>query len=370
MKNNKAAWKKNKDNTYNLLVAVFHGSRAPSLTVHQYLDRIFRYSDCSPACFVVAYIYLDRFVARTGAVLTSLNVHRLLITSVMLAAKFLDDRCYNNGYYARVGGISNSELNKLELKLLTALHFQLHVTLPTFNAYCLHLIRETQSPVNQPRRRRPPVKLFGFRKYIGFEAMDEVKLLGCWVSPFAHRVKWALELRGVKYEYIEEDLSNKSQLLLESNPVHKKVPVLLHGDRAISESAVILEYIDEGSAYHSFIVSNEESREKSKEELTQVLKILEDEALKDKKFFGGDEIGVVDIIFGNIPHWFEAMEEVVGVKVVEPNTLPRLHAWAQRFKQVPKINHSLPPYHDLLLFVKGFRQSLISNTLKASAQSL
>lgn len=227
------------------------------------------------------------------------------------------------------------------------------------------------------------------------EAMDEVKLLGCWVSPFAHRVKWALKLKGVKYEYTEEDLSNKSQLLFKSNPVHKKVPVLLHGDKAISESAVILEYIDEvwpqnplfpidayeralarfwisfaadkGSVFHSFIVSNEESREKSKEELTQVLKTLEEEALKDKKFFGGDEIGVVDIIFGNIPHWFEAMEEAVGVKVVEPNSLPRLHAWAQRFKQVPEINHDLPPYHDLLLFVKSFRQSLISNTPNASA---
>ena len=43
-------------------------------------------------------------------VISSLNVHRLLITSIMLASKFFDDVYYNNAYYARVGGISNSEV--------------------------------------------------------------------------------------------------------------------------------------------------------------------------------------------------------------------------------------------------------------------
>lgn len=72
-------------------ITIFHGLRAPSLSIQQYIDRIFKYSCCSSSCFVVAYIYMDRFIEQTKSLLTSLNIHRLTITSVMLAAKFMDD---------------------------------------------------------------------------------------------------------------------------------------------------------------------------------------------------------------------------------------------------------------------------------------
>lgn len=73
------------------VMTIFHGLRAPPVSIRQYIDRIFKYSGCSPSCFVVAHIYVDRFLQRTDVHLTSLNVHRLLITSVMVAAKFIDD---------------------------------------------------------------------------------------------------------------------------------------------------------------------------------------------------------------------------------------------------------------------------------------
>ena len=72
-----------------------------------------------------------------------------------------------------------------------------------------------------------------------------MKLFRSWSSPFALRIVWALKIKGIEYETVLEDVSNKSPLLLQYNPVHKKIPILVHNGRPIVESFVILEYIDE-----------------------------------------------------------------------------------------------------------------------------
>ncbi|CAH2063000.1 unnamed protein product [Thlaspi arvense] len=123
-------------------VTVFEGRSPPEISIAHYLDRIFKYSGCSPSCFVIAHIYIDQFLQRTRARLRPLNVHRLIITSVMLAAKVFDDRYYNNAYYARVGGVSTRELNRLEMKLLFTLDFKLQVHPQTFHTHCCQLEKQ------------------------------------------------------------------------------------------------------------------------------------------------------------------------------------------------------------------------------------
>lgn len=72
-------------------LTVFHGLKAPNLGIQRYMERIYKYSKCSPSCFVLGLVYMDRYLQQPGVYVTALNVHRLLITSVVIAAKFIDD---------------------------------------------------------------------------------------------------------------------------------------------------------------------------------------------------------------------------------------------------------------------------------------
>ncbi|XP_024515094.1 glutathione S-transferase U19 [Selaginella moellendorffii] len=74
---------------------------------------------------------------------------------------------------------------------------------------------------------------------------QDVTLLTFWPSPFSIRAKLALLFKGIDHEDLPQDMDNKSNILLESNPVHKKVPVLIHNGKPIAESVIIVHYIDE-----------------------------------------------------------------------------------------------------------------------------
>ncbi|KAH0773761.1 hypothetical protein KY290_010898 [Solanum tuberosum] len=76
-------------------------------------------------------------------------------------------------------------------------------------------------------------------------ATNNVKLLRVLASPFVNHVEIALKIKSIETEFIQQNMLNKSELLLKSNPVYKKIPVLIHDEKPNCESLVILQYIDE-----------------------------------------------------------------------------------------------------------------------------
>jgi hypothetical protein len=70
--------------------------------------------------------YIDRLCLLYPAfTITTLTVHRFLITAATVAAKGLSDSFWNNATYARVGGIKIAELGLLELDFLYRLDWKI-----------------------------------------------------------------------------------------------------------------------------------------------------------------------------------------------------------------------------------------------------
>ncbi|CAK9161162.1 unnamed protein product [Ilex paraguariensis] len=206
---------------------------------------------------------------------------------------------------------------------------------------------------------------------------EEVKLFRTWSSPFPLRIVWALKLKGIEYETILEDLQNKSSLLLQYNPVHKKVPVLLHNGKPILESLVILEYIEETWKQHPLLpedpfekatarfwarFNDEEllpsiwnaSTKQGKEQEEAIVQVEEnlkyvEEELKGNVFFGGETIGYLDLAFGWLANLVSVLEEVTGLSLTASGKFPLLSAWMQNFSDAPVIKECWPPRDKLII---------------------
>ena len=119
----------------------FHSVCTPDIPLRKYLKRISRYTDCNVETLVCAVIYVLRISRRSEIIITSLNVHRLLITSVVVSMKYVEDECFTNKYMAKVGGVSLSELNRLETLFLKNLDFSLDVSAENFEQFCCEICR-------------------------------------------------------------------------------------------------------------------------------------------------------------------------------------------------------------------------------------
>lgn len=115
----------------------FDSAHAPPMGISDYLTkRIHRYFLCSESCYVLALVYMDRLGKVDPAMaVCDLNVHRMLATALLVAAKFNDDVYFANGYYAKVSGLSLREINLLESRFLKLLSWQVRVTPEEYRLY-------------------------------------------------------------------------------------------------------------------------------------------------------------------------------------------------------------------------------------------
>lgn len=134
---------------YDKPMSLFDAARPPKLSLLDYAGNLYEDFKCSDECFVLAFVYLDRMLARNQTFrITVLNTHRLLMTSLVLAVKFHDDSFLTNQWYAASAGIDANELMGLEMRLFTMLGSHLKVDMDEYNDYYSRMYQAREHDAN------------------------------------------------------------------------------------------------------------------------------------------------------------------------------------------------------------------------------
>ena len=98
-----------------------------------------------------------------------------------------------------------------------------------------------------------------------------MKLLYTKRSPYARKVRVLALEKGIALDFIDEDLQNKSQRLLEANPLGKVPTLVLDNGDTLYDSPVICQYLDGLNDKNKMIPQDSQAR----------LKVLKWEAFAD-----------------------------------------------------------------------------------------
>lgn len=125
----------------------FHAAIVPDISLPSYLKRIAWYLECPKACFALALEYIHRLAKVKPEVEVNMNsAHQLVVSCIMVSAKFIGDKIFKNTYYASVSGLPLTTLHAFEIKLLFFLKFDLHVLPECFDARYQVMLAENQGP--------------------------------------------------------------------------------------------------------------------------------------------------------------------------------------------------------------------------------
>jgi len=171
--------------------------------------------------------------------------------------------------------------------------------------------------------------------------------------PYCARARIALAEKGLEYEVLEIDLSDRPQWIYEKNPTGR-VPVIEEDAWILPESSVILEYLEERypeppllppdpadralarvwifrhddftKPYYALRREEERAAEKFDEQLAKL-----EEALSRQAWLTGAEYGLADIAY--VP-WVLRARDMLGVSL---DAFPAVREWLARLEERPAV---------------------------------
>ncbi|MCP4389004.1 MAG: glutathione S-transferase family protein [Gammaproteobacteria bacterium] len=201
-------------------------------------------------------------------------------------------------------------------------------------------------------------------------------LISFKTCPFVQRAVITLKHKNIDFDITYIDLADPPDWFLEMSPL-AKVPVLKVDDEILFESAVINEYLDEitggelqpteplaraknrawiefasnmlGNLYMMKMSKDQENYDKFRTTLVGQLQRVE-KRLGEGPWFNGAEFSLADTAFAPLFR----QNSVAGGKlsVIDPESMPRVNAWAEKLLALPEVRDSVvDEFEDLYLEV-------------------
>lgn len=119
----------------------FVRSSIPSVTFSSYMERLFRYCQPEPIHILAIVAYSERLRIHHRIYLPPSGWHRFVVVAWIVSSKALiGDQYWTNQYWARVSGMSVTEICLLETELIAILDWRLQISLNELAA-SWHLIQ-------------------------------------------------------------------------------------------------------------------------------------------------------------------------------------------------------------------------------------
>jgi len=210
--------------------------------------------------------------------------------------------------------------------------------------------------------------------------------------PFVQRAVITLKHKNIDYDITYIDLADPPDWFLEKSPLNK-VPMLQIGDEVLFESAVINEYLDEitgaelqpadplaraknrawiefasnmlGNLYMMKMSKDEERYNRYRATLVEQMHRLE-RNLGDGPWFNGAKFSLADTAFA--PLFRQDCVAENRLSVIDPATMPKIRAWADRLLALPEVRTSVvDEFEDLYLQAMRNNGSFSLNRLAVEA---
>jgi len=210
------------------------------------------------------------------------------------------------------------------------------------------------------------------------------------LCPYVQRVAIALAEKGVAFERFDVDLSAKPAWFTALSPLGK-TPVLKVGERAIFESAVILEYLEETQPHPlhpsdpltradhrawiefgstilndiwGFYTAPDAAAFAAKRQLLEDRFAWVETRLSAAPWFDGARFSLVDAAFGPIFRYFDVFDEIDDFGILAK--APKIARWRLSLASRPSVRDAVgADYAELLMAFLVARKSHLSRLIAA-----